>query len=588
MTHNLACLKSANPSIPLIQGFLSLSLRPLTQDEQRLPRKPDEDDYLSRAVSMAMALALNDAPRRALRAGTYDLQSEAYHGVLHQTLLYFAIVFSLSAEFQAMRIEEYHPSRMDSIEHAWEDFDRIAISSAHWLRDMSLAMQILIPFKVTTDMRVCIASPIKHDEIFAVFERLIPNIFHFLQAFISHCVVSELQFRYAPRFLLTLCVMPYATFTRYSIQSTHISKKMWPSLLVAALLPLLRSASCGYVETSPLRILDNANNQTVIPIIDSTPFRLEPLSLDILTLRKRWEPTKDFTESLYEDLVAQHNTTLCDDVEWDLLSHDRVVEMNASMAMGYGGVYGKLFMPPSVCQLFGSALLRRDAIGLSDITELVHPEKRWLVATLKAAKLFVQGLGYASQLFAYGCQLYSIVTQQTISSNRVCTWSTFAGLLASYFGTSVDHKTVGSALNGDASASRFNGQAATVAGLAMANETHPVPHRIGNQDLYTPENMHLKPHGGRTILHSHFNFSHADHQLYKRQSFSCSAGQQWEDEGDGSALTECPHGHGQSQGADGFYLGMDWYALKEYDALDWDAGTSGPDVMEGTTATRRP
>lgn len=387
---------------------------------------------------------------------------------------------------------------------------------------------------------------------------------------------------------------------------------------MAALLPLLRSVSCGYVETSALRILNNANNQTVIPIIDCTPFRLEPLSLDILTLRKRWEPTNDFTESLYEDLVALHNTTLCDDVEWHLLSHDRVVEMNASMAMGYGDVYGKLFMPPSVCQLFGSALVRRDAIGLSDITELVHPEKRWLMATVRAAKLFVQGLGYASQLFAYGCQLYSIVTQQTISSNRVCTWSTFAGLLASYFGTSVNHKTVGSALKylqrGNVIADvrnsvsgsrnppgdflmgtakrdgallnltaempalfRFDGQAATVADLVMANETHPVQHRIGNQDLYIPVNMHLEPHGERTILHSHFNFSHADHQLYKRQSFSCSAGQQWEDEGDGSSLTECPDGHGQSQGADGFYLGMDWYALNEYDALDWDAGTSGPD-----------
>jgi hypothetical protein len=29
-----------------------------------------------------------------------------------------------------------------------------------------------------------------------------------------HCVVSELQFRHAPRFLLTLCVMPYATITQ--------------------------------------------------------------------------------------------------------------------------------------------------------------------------------------------------------------------------------------------------------------------------------------------------------------------------------------------------------------------------------------
>ena len=87
MANNLACLKSANPSIPLIQGLLTLSLRPLARDEPRLPRKPDEEDYLSRAVSMAMAFGLDDAPRRAVRAGTYDLQSEAYRGVLQQTLL---------------------------------------------------------------------------------------------------------------------------------------------------------------------------------------------------------------------------------------------------------------------------------------------------------------------------------------------------------------------------------------------------------------------------------------------------------------------------------------------------------------------
>jgi hypothetical protein len=175
-----------------------------------------------------------------LLSEVFCLSSWTAHPLVTHLVLeaqYLGLVSRLSAEFQAMRIEEYHPSRMDSIEHAWEEFDRASaawrervrssdsehivlsarsqqVSSGHWLRGISLAMQILIPFKVTTDMRVCIPSPIKHDEIFAVFERLIPNIFHFSQAFISHCVVSELQFRHAPRFLLTLCVMPYATITQ--------------------------------------------------------------------------------------------------------------------------------------------------------------------------------------------------------------------------------------------------------------------------------------------------------------------------------------------------------------------------------------
>jgi hypothetical protein len=87
MSHNLACLRQGNPSIAIIQGLLILSLRPLSDYEQRLPRKPDEGEYISRAISMAMAFGLDDAPRRALRVRTSDLQSDAFRGVLQQATL---------------------------------------------------------------------------------------------------------------------------------------------------------------------------------------------------------------------------------------------------------------------------------------------------------------------------------------------------------------------------------------------------------------------------------------------------------------------------------------------------------------------
>ena len=87
MAHNLTCLKSANPSIPTVQDILVLWLRPLAYDEQRVRRKPDEEDCMSRAVSIAMAFGLDDAPHRALRAGMCNPQSEAYRGVPQQTLL---------------------------------------------------------------------------------------------------------------------------------------------------------------------------------------------------------------------------------------------------------------------------------------------------------------------------------------------------------------------------------------------------------------------------------------------------------------------------------------------------------------------
>jgi len=55
------------------------------------------------------------------------------------------------------------------------------------------------------------------------------------------------------------------------------------------------------------------------------------------------------------------------------------------------------------------------------------------MATVKAAKLFFQILGKASQLFAVGCQGCALATEQQVSSNRVCTRSTFIAAIAGFF-----------------------------------------------------------------------------------------------------------------------------------------------------------
>ena len=78
------------------------------------------------------------------------------------------MIFSLAAEFKATRLEGYQPPRMDSIEPAWQDFDRRSaawsegvrssdseylldsahsrqVSSAHCLRSLSLRQMCSIP-----------------------------------------------------------------------------------------------------------------------------------------------------------------------------------------------------------------------------------------------------------------------------------------------------------------------------------------------------------------------------------------------------------------------------------------------------------
>ncbi len=86
-----------------------------------------------------------------------------------------------------------------------------SVSSEPWLRSLTIHLEILIPFKITTDMRICIASPVNHEEIFGAFGRLVPDIFRFSLAFIAQVTSSGLELRLLPKFFLTMCLMPYTT-----------------------------------------------------------------------------------------------------------------------------------------------------------------------------------------------------------------------------------------------------------------------------------------------------------------------------------------------------------------------------------------
>lgn len=87
LSHNLAQIPCANPTLSIILGLLILSLRPLKTGDLRFARKMDEEGFIGRAMEFAVAYGLEDSALRASKETMKDLLSDSFGPLMDHTLL---------------------------------------------------------------------------------------------------------------------------------------------------------------------------------------------------------------------------------------------------------------------------------------------------------------------------------------------------------------------------------------------------------------------------------------------------------------------------------------------------------------------